>query len=158
MEKNKYIFLGIIAILLIVFLANYKDNHSENLSIKEVCLGEDVAEGHNCFNVELAESLAEKSKGLMNRESLCDGCGMLFVYEELGDYNFWMKNTLIPLDIIWLDEQYRVVHIANAIPCKTENCEVYSPEVDSLYVLEINGGKAKQIGLEVGSYMEFVYG
>ena len=80
---------------------------------------------------------------------------MLFVYDEEIKSKFWMKNTLIPLDIIWLDSDLNVVHVANAVPCVTEECELYGPDLEKAqYVLEVNSGISKNIGLEKGSTLK----
>ncbi len=87
----------------------------------------------------------------MYRQSLPKDAGMLFVFDKEGEYPFWMKNTLIPLDIIWLDKDKKVIYInENTQPCKTVNCESYGTDKNSKYVLELNAGIAKEIGLKVG--------
>ena len=104
----------------------------------------------SCFNVELAKTTEEKSKGLMFRESLDENKGMLFVYSKEGNYSFWMKNTLIPLDIIWIDSNDKVVYVKNnAQPCN-ETCKVFSPGKNAKYVLEINGGLAEKLRINLG--------
>ena len=109
----------------------------------------------NCFSVELAETNEEKTKGLMFVENLDDNRGMLFVYDEEGEHSFWMKNTLIPLDIIWINSENEVVYIAhNTEPC-SETCEPINPGSNAKYVLEINGGKAVEIELGIGGKIEF---
>ena len=91
----------------------------------------------------------------MFRESLEDNRGMLFIYDFDGEYNFWMKNTLIPLDIIWINSEKEVVYIEySAQPCQ-EICESINPGKDAKYILEINGGKANEIGLEIGDKINF---
>lgn len=77
----------------------------------------------------------------MNREFLAEDAGMLFVFERMRPFrSFWMKNTLIPLDMIWIDDSQRIVHIEEDVPpCEVENCPTYSPgATESSYVLEIN--------------------
>ena len=103
---------------------------------------------NNCYKVELANTPQERSQGLMFRESL-EG-GMLFIYQEPGMHNFWMKNTLIPLDIIWLNKDLEVIYIESAQPCKTESCHSYGPKEDSMYILELNINS----GVEVGDVMK----
>lgn len=90
----------------------------------------------NRFNVEIADNELERSKGLMFRESLCEDCGMLFVYDENGERSFWMKNTLIPLKIIFIDENFIVTKVHDAVPCEKDICESY--EGYGKYVLEVN--------------------
>ena len=106
----------------------------------------------NCFDIEIANDREERAKGLMFRKNLCSNCGMLFVYEEEVNNKFWMKNTFIPLDIIWLNSDLEVIYIANAVPCVTEECDLYGPDIKkNKYVLEINSDKSKELGLEIGN-------
>jgi len=104
-----------------------------------------------CFDVEIADTLEKKETGLMSRKYLEPNSGMLFLFEEESEYNFWMKNVLISLDIIWIDRNRKVVFIKeNAEPCKIEPCEIFSSDENAKYVLEINGGMAEKVGLKVG--------
>ncbi len=105
--------------------------------------------GQARFTVELADEPAERSQGLMFRESLPRAQGMLFVYERPQRAVFWMKNTLIPLDMIFLDDSGTVTHIhENAVPLDETGIDGGSGVVA---VLEINGGLSRQLGLAVGS-------
>jgi len=95
-----------------------------------------------CFEVEVVGTKKERQQGLMYRESMPELSGMLFVFEKSDIYNFWMKNTLIPLDMIWMDEDLNVVRVLTAQPCEDEPCTIYMPETEALYTLEINAGLA----------------
>ncbi len=108
-----------------------------------------------CVNAELAQTREERSQGLMHREHL-EG-GMLFVFESEGTHSFWMKNTLIPLDMIWIGKDMRVVHIEHAVPCTTESCRSYTPSAPALYVLETNAGFAEKNGIRVGDITTIDY-
>lgn len=109
-----------------------------------------------CFQIEVARTDAEHERGLMSRESLPADHGMLFVFSSSSRYSFWMKNTLIPLDIIWLDENGKVVYIKeSAQPCKVSACESFVPDNAAKYVLELNAGKTKEIGLKVDDSIDF---
>ena len=101
------------------------------------------------FAVEIADTPEERSLGLMHRESLPRFSGMLFVYERPQPVGFWMKNTLIPLDMLFLDETGTVRRIAR----ETEplSLEMIAGGEDILLVLEINGGMADMLGLDVGA-------
>ncbi|MBU0708835.1 DUF192 domain-containing protein [Patescibacteria group bacterium] len=104
-----------------------------------------------CFNVELAVSPLEQSRGLMFREYLGEDEGMLFVYSQDSIHSFWMKNTLIPLDIIWISEGKRVVYISESVqPCVTSICPIVRSDSKARYVMELNAGTVEKIGLEIG--------
>ncbi|HET7932147.1 MAG TPA: DUF192 domain-containing protein [Rhodanobacteraceae bacterium] len=109
-----------------------------------------VLAGHR-FSVEVAATPAEQAHGLMDRTSMPADHGMLFVFREDMPRTFWMKNTLIPLDMLFFDSQYRLVAIqANAQPCKANPCRLYPSEVPARYVLELNAGAAARIGAHQG--------
>lgn len=104
-----------------------------------------------CFDVELAQNSIEKTKGLMFRKTLEENKGMLFLFDKSARYSFWMQNTFIPLDIIWLDKDKKVVFISeNNQPCKWYYCPSIKPTADARYVLEVNGGIINKIGLKIG--------
>jgi len=104
------------------------------------------------FSVEIAKTDEEKARGLMNREALPENAGMWFVFSQPVQEEFWMKDTLIPLDIIFVDQGMRIVHIKeNAVPKSVEM--ISSPE-PFMYVLEINAGKTTQHGIKVGDKVE----
>ena len=110
-----------------------------------------------CFNVEISDNDIERSVGLMYRTSLSENNGMLFIFESQGIYSFWMKNTFIPLDIIWVHENFKIVYIyENAQPCR-ESCNSITPNKDAKYVLEINSGLAEKYKMKVGDRTEIKY-
>lgn len=100
------------------------------------------------FSVELAATPSARAQGLMNRDSLPSSAGMLFVYDAPQRATFWMKNTRIPLDMIFLDATGRVLGVhANARPMDTN---IIDGGLDVLAVLEINGGLAARLGITTG--------
>jgi len=106
---------------------------------------------------ELAVTDAERARGLMFREKLLPDQGMLFVFEEEDFHSFWMKNTLIPLDILWLDGNRRIVHIeANVPPCAADPCPSYGPRRPGSFVLELKAGQAAAFGLKLEDRLDFV--
>jgi uncharacterized protein len=108
-----------------------------------------------CFKVELAATEETRRQGLMDREQLASDQGMLFIFDVSGEYGFWMKNTLIALDMIWLDENKKVVHIeANVPPCVSDPCPIYSPVKPAVYVLELSAGVAAQEGIGLGDVLQ----
>ena len=105
------------------------------------------------FTVELAQTNAERQQGLMYRDHLGADRGMLFIWTELTHGSFWMHNTLIPLDIIFLGPDKKIINIvANAEP-QTDTPR--SPAGDYQYVLEIEGGRAQALGIVPGDSVEF---
>lgn len=99
------------------------------------------------FIVEIATTPAQKSRGLMYRSSLCPNCGMLFDFGVEGQYPFWMKNTLIPLDVIWLNQNGLVVDIKTGQPQDTKYLTNSQP---ARYVLETNPNAT---GLKIGDVL-----
>ncbi|MFH1894615.1 MAG: DUF192 domain-containing protein [Patescibacteria group bacterium] len=118
--------------------------------------GKKVCFGGNCFLVELAQTQEEIELGLMYKESLAQNRGMLFIFKTRGVYNFWMKNTKIPLDIIWINNKKEVIFIKNsAQPCGRDFCPLIEPGAEANYVLEVNAGLAEKIRLKAGSQLIF---
>lgn len=103
------------------------------------------------FTVELAETHEKQALGLMFRERLEEDRGMLFLFPGEARRSFWMKNTRIPLDIFYFDAGLRLVSVAeNAQPCRTERCPPYPSTGPAKYVLELNSGKAAELGVRPG--------
>ena len=109
------------------------------------------------ITVEIADNEAEIAKGLMFRESLPEFSGMLFEFENEEFRTFWMKNTLIPLDMIFIDGEFRIVDIHYAVPCKLEHCAVYKSSKPAKYVLEVNGNFTKRKSVKVGDRIEISF-
>lgn len=103
------------------------------------------------FRVEIADTPEERSVGLMHREHMASAAGMLFIYERPQRVSFWMENTLIPLDMLFMDETGLVTHIhENAVPLDRTPIPGGN---DVLYVLEVNGGMTATMGITIGSQM-----
>ena len=111
------------------------------------------------INAETMRSDIELLKGLMFRESLPAGRGMLFVHPEENIFHYWMYQTKIPLDIIWLDRDRRIVEMSeDTPPCVSQSareCANYGGKFKSKYVLEVNAGVAKKNALQVGEILVF---
>jgi len=117
---------------------------------------EQVCFSDQCFDVEVAQTFAQRAKGLQFRKSLEKNAGMLFIFSESEKHSFWMKETLILLDIIWMDQSKQIVSIIPDIPpCTTPQCPVYTPDKNALYVLEVNAGITAELGLKVGDKAVF---
>lgn len=93
---------------------------------------------NTCFNLEMADTPELRQLWLMYRENLSDEDWMLFVFDQIWTYSFWMKNTLIPLAWVRLDSDLKIVDIIQMDPCKTDECPSYKPKSKAQYVLEIN--------------------
>ncbi len=105
---------------------------------------------------EIADTPDKRAEGLMFRTSLAPDHGMIFKFPELGYWTFWMKNTKIPLDIIWMEKTGRIIYIQPAVPICTrqdDGCPRYHSHKKSRYVLEINAGMAKKLQLTPGTLL-----
>ena len=110
----------------------------------------------SAITVEVASDDATREQGLMYRDHLADDQGMIFLFPQAGEYPFWMKNTLIPLDMIWIDGEHRIVHIAHEVPpCKADPCPSYPPHAKALSVLELATGVAAKHHLAEGIVLRF---
>lgn len=105
------------------------------------------------FHVELAQTAEERTQGLMYRRHLAEDAGMVFDMERTGRWAFWMKNTLIPLDIIFLDAHWRVVCVVPKVPPLT--MESRGCDADSRWVLELAGGLAERHQIAAGTPLRF---
>jgi uncharacterized membrane protein (UPF0127 family) len=111
--------------------------------------------GGEWFSVELATTPKDQSLGLMFRESMPDDHGMLFIFPTEARRSFWMKNTRIALDIFYFDEELKLVSVSeNTPPCRVQHCPSYPSDGPARYVLELNAGKAQQLGVSVGDPLE----
>lgn len=109
--------------------------------------------GSEDFTLEVADSSAARERGLSGRSGLAPNTGMIFVFELLGRYSFWMKDMNFPIDIIWLRDDWCIVHIvANADPESYPT--TFAPPVPARYVIEIGAGEAARVGLKNGSCIE----
>jgi uncharacterized membrane protein (UPF0127 family) len=103
------------------------------------------------FQAEIADTPEKHAKGLMFRTRIKDDFAMLFVFTEEEIRSFWMKNTLIPLDIIYLNSDKQIVDMYVSVPpCKTDPCPGYESALPARFVVEINGGLAKKLKLKIG--------
>lgn len=114
--------------------------------------------GGAIIHAELADTPQKRAEGLMYREHLGADRGMLFTFLQAQAWTFWMKNTKIPLDIIWMNEKKQVIHIEPNVPICTrtdDSCPQYRPNDEALYVLELAGGRAESLKLQRGSKLQF---
>lgn len=161
MFKNKKLVITISLLIILIFilvvslltngtfnLENNTDYAVLNINDKSIVL-------------EIADEPHEQSIGLMNRGKISEGSvpnsnGMLFIFENETPKTFWMKNTYISLDIIFLDSQKRVLNIDKNTKTNQVD-EVYSSNGNSMYVIELEGGKSDELGIDVGDIIDFNY-
>ncbi|OOG53802.1 DUF192 domain-containing protein [Rhodanobacter sp. C03] len=107
------------------------------------------------FTVEFATDDASREHGLMMRSTLAADHGMLFVFPDTGPRGFWMKNTLIPLDILYFDADRRLVSMQLDVPpCEADPCSIYPSNAPARYVLELSSGTARRIGAKAGDELK----
>jgi hypothetical protein len=114
--------------------------------------------GGEKYRAELVTREEDLRRGLMYRDSLPAGSAMLFAYGKPGVYKYWMYNVKFSIDIIWLDENRRIVQIIHKVPPCTvaaDQCPVYGGEYPSLYVIEVNAGDAAKLNLKPGMVVNF---
>ena len=108
------------------------------------------------FSVEIADTPAAREHGLMDRTSMPIDHGMLFIFPDAEPRTFWMKNTLIPLDILYFDDAQRLVSVQEDVPpCRADPCPVYPSIAPARYVLELNAGVAAKLGVRNGDAITF---
>ncbi|QBG93078.1 DUF192 domain-containing protein [Xanthomonas oryzae] len=109
------------------------------------------------YKVELAQNDADRAKGLMFRDAMDEDRGMLFIHERQEPMAYWMKNTKIALDILYFDQQRRLVSQQRDVPpCSAgDACPPYPSRQPARYVLELNAGQAAKLGLKDGATLTF---
>ncbi len=113
-------------------------------------------DGDVAFSVQVARDEQTRAEGLMYRQDMPMNEGMIFLFDKEQPLTFWMKNTLIPLDMIYMDKDWKVVSIQKqAQPCTADPCVLYPSMQDAQYVLEINGGLSDKLGIRQGSMIQF---
>jgi len=110
--------------------------------------------GNNSLKVEIADTLRKQVRGLMFRKSLSKDRGMLFVFDKSMKHSIWMKNTLIPLDVIWIDDNFKIIEIKTLEICEDNLCQIHKPKEKARYVLETNSGWAKKNNIKIGDLVE----
>jgi len=147
--RGKIMILFLLVLLVLIYtLANPSVSEKENEISSVEILGKSI-------NVEIADEYDELREGLMFRESLAEDSGMLFIFGDEEIRSFWMKNTLIPLDMIFIDENFVIVGIEGAVPCEEDPCPSYNSKKPAKYVLEVNAGYVKEVGIKIGDEVKF---
>ncbi len=133
MVKKFFFTLIIFLLVFLIFIHQYRQQRLPQITIK-------TDQGVE-FYLEVADSELERTRGLMRRTHLGERHGMLFVFNELGFYSFWLRNTFISLDLLWLNEQGQIV---DSIEQTTILHGIYYPKVAAKYVIELPAGSVRQ--------------
>lgn len=158
-KKRESILIVVIIICIVLltivgtnyFILNKKNQSDGRLAIVSFSLGNDTLLEITC---EIASTPQDRTMGLMNRTYLPEDKGMIFVYENSKNLSFWMKNTLIPLDIIFIDESGYVINIESADVELDKNYEEltrYKSLLPAKFVVEINQGISPNYGIKEGT-------
>lgn len=144
MVENMLTFWRILAVFLTLFAIGCAQTPNPQLTIE-------TREGNVPISIEIVDTPESRQQGLMYRETLRENEGMWFVFEEEYPYSFWMKNTLIPLDIVHVNSNLQIVDIIMADPCTHDPCTIYTPQAAARYVLEVNQNFTKRAGVQIGN-------
>ena len=150
--KKRVTIIGIILLLMAGFFLFSKMIHKNGNNIEVGVEANEVNTvdiGGMVFNVDIADTEKKRNRGLSRQNKLDDDKGMLFVFEKSGVYPFWMKDMLFSIDIIWIDENMKVVYIKeNATPESFP--KIFTPDSQARYVLEVNAGIVKDKKFKIG--------
>lgn len=120
----------------------------------------EIIVGNQKLTVEVATTPRQLTQGLSNRQELCQNCGMLFVFPYPQILSFWMKDTLIPLDMIFIDKDNKITNIVTALPAKAlatagqVDLPIYTSSSPALYCLELNANRATELNLKPGDIIK----
>ncbi len=147
MKKILIAYGVLVLVVVLLAFAKFKGfNFMSNFGSKTASIN-----GHS-YSLLIANDPKSRQIGLSNRKSLDKNTGMLFIFPEKGIYSFWMKNTQIPLDMIWINDN-KVVYIEKNTPPqagKNDNLPIYTPTSEANYVLEVNGGEVDKYKFKTG--------
>ncbi len=111
---------------------------------------------NTCFDLEVARTSVQREYGLMNRTGMNTMSGMIFVFDTDDIYSFWMKNTLIPLDMLRVSSTGQIIDIQTALPCTEDPCPSYTPIGTARYVIELNEGISERFNIVTWSMFYFI--
>lgn len=153
----KSIFIWLFFLILIAFGALFilsdESKKEEKVAINPTTINY-VKINDAIVEVDIASSDVERARGLSGRTNLAENSGLLFVFDRPSRNMFWMKDMNFPIDIIWLDENKKIIYIQQKLSPKTYP-EVFGPEASSLYVLEVNSNFTKKHNIKIGDQVSF---
>jgi uncharacterized membrane protein (UPF0127 family) len=166
--KSKFTLLLVLSIFL-VGCSNFSQSSSENNQVsanessppptlsQELPISGKIKVNNQEIELEIAQTPEQQQLGLMFRSSLPDNRGMLFPFSPPQTVKFWMKNVAIPLDMIFLENGTIKAILTSVPPCSLDPCPVYGPDVPIDMVIELNGGRGQELGLQVGDRLEIEF-
>ena len=138
--------MGLVLVLGSIFLFFSKTPTNNQVKILQV--------GKKSFTVEVADTPDKRQQGLSGRSVLADGTGMLFIFDTPGQYGFWMKDMNFAIDIIWIDENYRIIDIDENLLPETYP-KVFYPDQPIKFVLEVPAGTVDSYHIATGTVVQF---
>ncbi len=167
MKSKSTLFL--VLTILLVGCSNFSQSSSENNQVRadesspsstlsqKLPISAKIKVNNQEIELEVAQTPEQQQLGLMFRSSLPDNRGMLFPFSPPQTVKFWMKNVTIPLDMIFLERGTIKAILSSVPPCSLDPCPIYGPDVPIDMVLELNGGRAKKLGLQVGDRLKIEF-
>lgn len=143
-KRKNFIIVAAIGLLIIIGITIFFIFKKQNTFPKS--LG--VIVDNNSYYLEIAQNNQERKKGLSDRDKLCPNCGMLFVFDKEDQHDFWMKDTHIPLDIIWLNSKKEIVKII--VAAQTDSETIYTNKTPAQYVIELPANESLKLNLQIG--------
>jgi len=144
-SKKTFLIIGLV-IALVVFIVIGISLIQKNKTVLPKDMGIQI-KGNNYY-LEIARTDQEQKVGLSNRDTLCSNCGMLFIFDKEDEHSLWMKDTYIPLDMIWLNAQHKIVKIITAIDTDSE--VIYTNQNPAKYVIELPANEVFKLNLQIG--------
>ena len=148
--------LGTLIVFILIFSfdsSKYSEDHTVDKDYKDgkICFKQ------NCFDTEVVNTEIRRQRGLSFEDNMALDKGMLFIFDEEGQHPMWMKDMNFPLDMVWINDDSKIVAISAEVqPCGEGVCSTFSNSDPARYVLELNSGIVKELGLKLGDSVEII--
>ncbi len=154
-KNNSGLIISSLVFVIFLFLLTYINNKKIETATKAVLI-----KNNKEIELEIARDENQRRLGLMFRKELCKECGMIFIFEDEDIRKFWMKNTYIPLDIIFVSKNFKINEIFKNLPAFKENMnekEIPKAEAKAKYVIEINAGMSDELELKKNEKLKIIW-
>lgn len=145
---NSWVLFVIVLGVLSAVLYSFEHRPVHTIAVDKIILTK-LTLASTTVNVEIARTTAERDRGLSGRLTLAPDHGMLFLFDHPDTYGFWMPEMQFPIDIIWLDANWRIVDIAHSVAPESYP-HVFTPKAPATFVLEVVSGLSEQSGWHIG--------